>query len=108
LVGGYFPYIGNVIIPTDELIFFRGVYRYTTNQTCFHIFPAATRGASSSGDLRFYYLPKFALAAIVMNSVIPLVAFQEARHLFHVKKQDFLLWASWRWTAGPADFWEFS
>jgi len=41
---------------------------------------------------RFYYLPKFALAAIVMNSVIPLVAFQEARHLFHVKKQDFLLW----------------
>lgn len=41
--------------------------------------------------LRFYYLPKFALAAIVMNSVIPLVAFQEARHLFHVKKQDFLL-----------------
>jgi hypothetical protein len=35
LVGGmehefYFPYIGNVIIPTDELIFFRGVE--TTNQ----------------------------------------------------------------------------
>ena len=27
----YFPYIGNVIIPTDELIFFRGG-RYTTNQ----------------------------------------------------------------------------
>ena len=27
-----FPYIGNVIIPTDELIFFRGVGRYTTNQ----------------------------------------------------------------------------
>ena len=26
-----FPYIGNVIIPTDELIFFRGG-RYTTNQ----------------------------------------------------------------------------
>jgi hypothetical protein len=25
-----FPYIGNVIIPTDELIFFRGVE--TTNQ----------------------------------------------------------------------------
>lgn len=42
----------------------------------------------------FYYLPKFALAAIVMNSVIPLVAFQEARHLFHVKKQDFLLWVT--------------
>ena len=26
-----FPFIGNVIIPTDELIFFRGG-RYTTNQ----------------------------------------------------------------------------
>ena len=26
----YFPYIGNFIIPTDELIFFRGVE--TTNQ----------------------------------------------------------------------------
>ena len=37
LVGGlehflFFPYIGNVIIPTDELIVFRGVGRYTTNQ----------------------------------------------------------------------------
>ena len=36
LVGGLehefydFPYIGNIIIPTDEVIFFRG--RYTTNQ----------------------------------------------------------------------------
>jgi hypothetical protein len=28
-----FPYIGNVIIPTDELIFFRGVE--TTNQWSF-------------------------------------------------------------------------
>ena len=28
-----FPYIGNVIIPTDELIFFRGVGWSTTNQT---------------------------------------------------------------------------
>ena len=36
--------------------------------------------------------PSFALAAIVMNSVIPLVAFGEARHLFHVKKHDFVLW----------------
>jgi hypothetical protein len=27
-----FPYIGNVIIPTDELIFFKGVE--TTNQGC--------------------------------------------------------------------------
>ncbi|CAK9075072.1 unnamed protein product [Durusdinium trenchii] len=42
----------------------------------------------------FYYLPKFALAAIVMNSVIPLVAFGEARHLFHVKKHDFVLWVT--------------
>ena len=39
LVGGLehdfydFPYIGNVIIPTDELIFFRGVE--ATNQTQF-------------------------------------------------------------------------
>jgi anti-anti-sigma regulatory factor len=40
----------------------------------------------------FYYLPKFALAAIVINSVIPLVAYQEARRLFNVKKTDFLLW----------------
>jgi len=36
LVGGlehdlYFPYIGNFIIPSDELIFFRGVGS-TTNQ----------------------------------------------------------------------------
>ncbi|CAJ1393858.1 unnamed protein product [Effrenium voratum] len=42
----------------------------------------------------FYYLPKFALAAIVMNSVIPLVAFGEARHLFNVKKHDFILWCT--------------
>jgi sulfate transporter 4 len=40
----------------------------------------------------FYYLPKFALAAIVMNSVIPLVALSEARKLWHVKKQDCALW----------------
>lgn len=40
----------------------------------------------------FYYLPKFALAAIVINSVIPLVAYQEARRLFNVKQTDFLLW----------------
>ena len=41
LVGGVehffiFPYIGNVIIPTDEFIFFRGVD--TTNQWCFSVF----------------------------------------------------------------------
>jgi len=40
----------------------------------------------------FHYLPKFALAAIVINSVIPLVAYQEARRLFNVKQTDFLLW----------------
>jgi len=40
----------------------------------------------------FYYLPKFALAAIVINSVIPLVALSEARRLYHVKKHDFVLW----------------
>ena len=38
LVGGLdhcfydFPYTGNFIIPTDEVIFFRGAGRYTTNQ----------------------------------------------------------------------------
>jgi sulfate transporter 4 len=41
----------------------------------------------------FKYLPQFALAAIVINSVIPLVAYQEAIHLWHVKKQDCFLWA---------------
>jgi len=40
----------------------------------------------------FYYLPKFALAAIVINSVIPLVALSEARRLYHVKRHDFVLW----------------
>jgi len=40
----------------------------------------------------FYYLPKFALAAIVINSVIPLVALSEAKRLYRVKKHDFILW----------------
>mmetsp|Transcript_33713 Transcript_33713/g.62348 ORF Transcript_33713/g.62348 Transcript_33713/m.62348 type:complete len:897 (+) Transcript_33713:107-2797(+) len=40
----------------------------------------------------FYYLPKFALAAIVMNSVIPLVAFGEMKRLWRIKKHDFILW----------------
>jgi len=40
----------------------------------------------------FYYLPKFALAAIVINSVIPLVALSEAKRLFYVKRNDFILW----------------
>lgn len=42
----------------------------------------------------FYYLPKFCLAAIVINSVIPLVALGEAKHLFFVKKNDFVLWVT--------------
>lgn len=40
----------------------------------------------------FYYLPKFVLAAIVMSSVIPLVAYQEAIKLWRVERKDFLLW----------------
>lgn len=40
----------------------------------------------------FWYLPKFALASIVINSIIPLVAFSEAKKLYHIKKHDFLLW----------------
>mmetsp|Transcript_5741 Transcript_5741/g.16637 ORF Transcript_5741/g.16637 Transcript_5741/m.16637 type:complete len:895 (+) Transcript_5741:79-2763(+) len=40
----------------------------------------------------FYYLPKFVLAAIVLNSVIPLVAIGEAKNLWRVKRHDFLLW----------------
>lgn len=40
----------------------------------------------------FYYLPKFALGAIVINSVKNLIAYDEAIHLWHVKKSDFLIW----------------
>jgi len=40
----------------------------------------------------FQELPKFVLAAIVINSVIPLVAYEEALKLFKVKKEDALLW----------------
>jgi len=40
----------------------------------------------------FYYLPKFVLAAIVMSSVIPLVAYREAIKLWRVERKDFLLW----------------
>jgi hypothetical protein len=36
-----FPYIGNVIIPIDELIFFRGVE--STNQFCFGMAAAQQR-----------------------------------------------------------------
>jgi sulfate transporter 4 len=40
----------------------------------------------------FFYLPKFALAAIVISSVVPLVAFDTAKKLWKVKKHDFVLW----------------
>mmetsp|Transcript_4678 Transcript_4678/g.12990 ORF Transcript_4678/g.12990 Transcript_4678/m.12990 type:complete len:849 (-) Transcript_4678:1976-4522(-) len=40
----------------------------------------------------FYYLPKFVLAAIVISSVTSLVAWQDAVHLWHVKKEDCFLW----------------
>lgn len=40
----------------------------------------------------FYFLPKFALAAIVISSVTNLVDYKEALHLWRVKKQDCLLW----------------
>jgi sulfate transporter 4 len=40
----------------------------------------------------FYYLPKFVLAAIVINSVMSLVAIDEARNLWRVRKHDFMLW----------------
>jgi len=40
----------------------------------------------------FYYLPKFALAAVVLNSVIALVAYDEAIKLWRIKKGDCILW----------------
>jgi len=40
----------------------------------------------------FYHLPKFALAAIVISSVTNLVDYNEARHLWKVKKTDCMLW----------------
>lgn len=42
----------------------------------------------------FYYLPKYALAAIVLNSVIALVAYDEAIKLSKIKKADFILWVT--------------
>ena len=41
-----------------------------------------------------YYLPMFALAAIVITSVIPLVAFQQAIMLWRAKKVDLFLWVT--------------
>jgi len=40
----------------------------------------------------FFWLPKFALAAIVISSVTNLVDYNEAIHLWKVKKQDCLFW----------------
>merc|ERR1719309_6391 len=40
----------------------------------------------------FYYLPSFVLAAVVISSVISLVAVDEARRLWGIKKADFALW----------------
>jgi len=40
----------------------------------------------------FWFLPQFALASIVINSIIPLVAFGEAKKLYYIKKNDFVLW----------------
>jgi len=40
----------------------------------------------------FYFLPKFALAAIVIASVTNLIDYKEAIHLWKVKKQDCALW----------------
>jgi len=42
----------------------------------------------------FYYMPNFVLAAIVISSVIPLVAYEEAIKLWRIKKQDFILWVT--------------
>ena len=41
-----------------------------------------------------YYLPKFALAAIVITSVVPLVTFQQAIMLWRAKKVDLFLWVT--------------
>merc|ERR1719424_1249766 len=40
----------------------------------------------------FWFLPQFALASIVINSIIPLVQFGEAKRLFRIKRHDFILW----------------
>ncbi len=39
----------------------------------------------------FYYLPKSVLAAIIMTAVFGLVDVKEARHLWHVKREDLAL-----------------
>lgn len=40
----------------------------------------------------FYYLPMFALAAVVINSVMSLIAYDVAIGLWKVKRWDFVLW----------------
>jgi len=40
----------------------------------------------------FAYLPKFVLGAIVVSSVVNLFAYEDAIHLWHVKKTDCALW----------------
>ncbi|CAE8606096.1 unnamed protein product [Polarella glacialis] len=40
----------------------------------------------------FYFLPGFVLAAIVISSVLPLVAYQEPLRLWRVKRHDCILW----------------
>lgn len=42
----------------------------------------------------FNFLPNFVLAAIVISSVAPLVAYQEAFKLWRIKKYDFFLWVA--------------
>ncbi|CAK9083317.1 unnamed protein product [Durusdinium trenchii] len=42
----------------------------------------------------FNFLPDFVLAAIVISSVAPLVAYTEAIKLWRVKKNDFFLWVA--------------
>lgn len=43
----------------------------------------------------FYYLPKFALAAVVISSVFPLIAVSEAKKLYKISPtRDFLLWVT--------------
>jgi len=40
----------------------------------------------------FYFLPKFVLAAVVISSIIPLIAIEEAVKLWKIKRRDCLLW----------------
>ena len=65
LVGGLehefydFPYVGNVIIPTDYIIFFRGIE--TTNQYTFHFSPLVlvARPGLCLGQIEGWHLPLF-------------------------------------------------